>query len=284
MAFFRNPAFSTATGGMILVFLSMFGVLFLITQYFQLVLGYSPLSAALRFLPMAPIMMFVSPLTPRIVARLGHNRTVAAGMTLVAVGFVLFSRLGVATPYTYVLLCVFFLVSGIALTMSPMTAAIMSAVPPRRAGAGSAMNDATRELGAALGVAVLGSLAASRYGSGLGSSITSLSPVDRAAARTSLAGALQTAKHLPADAATRLVSGADHAFVAGIHVAALGGAILAASAAVIVLRFLPRRIDQHGAERTPVGALEDVVELGIAGVPPAYADTGTAGGAGGDRP
>jgi hypothetical protein len=194
-------------------------------------------------------------------------------MGLVAVGFLLFSRLGVATPYSYVLLCVFFLVSGIALTMSPMTAAIMSAVPPRRAGAGSAMNDATRELGAALGVAVLGSIAASRYGAGLGSSISSLSPADQATARTSLAGALQTAGHLPADAATRLVSGADHAFVSGIHFAATAGAILAAAAAVIVLRFLPRHIDQHGAERTGVEALEDVVELGIAGVPPTYADT-----------
>ncbi|MDQ6726334.1 MAG: DHA2 family efflux MFS transporter permease subunit [Actinomycetota bacterium] len=274
MSFFRNPAFSTATGGMILVFLSMFGVLFLITQYFQLILHYSPLSAALRFLPMAPIMMFVSPLTPRIIARLGHNRTVAAGMGFVAVGFVLFSRLGVATPYSYVLLCVFFLVSGIALTMSPMTAAIMSAVPPRRAGAGSAMNDATRELGAALGVAVLGSIAASRYGSGLGPSLVSLSPTDQVAARTSLAGALQTAGHLPAEAAARLVSAADHAFVSGIHVAAMGGAILAASAALIVLRFLPRHIDQHGADRTSVEALEDVVELGIAGVPPVFAEAG----------
>src|SRR5207244_6962899 len=141
MSYFRNPAFSTATGGMVLVFLAMFGVMFLITQYFQLILGYSALSAALRFLPMAPIMMVVSPLTPRIVNRLGANRTVATGMSLVCVGFLLFTRLGVDTPYAYVLVCVLPLVSGIALSMSPMTAAIMSAVPPRRAGSGSAMND-----------------------------------------------------------------------------------------------------------------------------------------------
>ena len=66
MRYFRNPAFSTGTGGMILVFLAMFGVMFLITQYFQLVLGYSPLGAALRLLPMAPIMIIVAPLTPRL--------------------------------------------------------------------------------------------------------------------------------------------------------------------------------------------------------------------------
>ena len=272
MKLFRNPAFSTATGGMILVFLSMYGVLFLITQYFQLILGYSPLSAALRFLPIAPIMMIVSPLTPKIVVRLGHNRTVAGGMSLVSLGFLLFTRLGVDTSYAYVLVCVFVLVCGISLTMSPMTAAIMSAVPPRRAGAGSAMNDATRELGAALGVAVLGSLAASRFGSGLTSATAGLSAVDRAAARTSLSGALQTAGHLPSAAAAQLSSAADHAFVSGIHFAAFGGAVLAGSAALGVLRFLPRHIAQHGAELTPVEALEDAAELGLAGVPPVFAD------------
>jgi EmrB/QacA subfamily drug resistance transporter len=273
ISYFRNPAFSTGTGGMILVFLSMYGVLFLITQYFQLILGYTPLSAALRFLPMAPILMVVSPLTPRITARLGANRTVGLGMALVAVGFLCFSRLEVDTSYAYVLLCVFFLVSGIAMTMSPMTAAIMSAVPPRRAGAGSAMNDATRELGAALGVAVLGSVAASRFGSGIRSIVKTLPAADRAETRTSLAGALQTAKSLPRDAATRLVSGAEHAFVSGIHFAAITGALLAAAAALVVLRFLPRQVAQHGAAKGSVEAMEDAAELGLAGVPPVFADT-----------
>ena len=83
MRFFRNPAFSTGTGGMILVFLAMYGVMFLITQYFQLVLGYSPLSAALRLLPMAPIMIVVSPDDAAARARrFGAHRTVAAGMLL----------------------------------------------------------------------------------------------------------------------------------------------------------------------------------------------------------
>jgi len=272
MRYFGNPAFSTATGGMVLVFMSMFGVMFLITQYFQLVLGYSALSSAVRFLPMAPIMIIVSPLTPRIIARLGHNRTVSAGMALVAVGFLLFSGLRVTTPYAYVLLCVLFLVSGIALTMSPMTAAIMSAVPPRRAGAGSAMNDATRELGAALGVAVLGSVAASRYGSHLMPALGGLSASDQAATKASLASALQTAGHQPGAAGTLLVLAAKRAFVSGIHVAALTGAVLAAAASFIVLRYLPRHIAQHGGPRSAVDSLEDIAELGIAGIPPVFAD------------
>ncbi len=284
MAYFRNRAFSTATGGMVLVFLSMFGVMFLITQYFQLVLGYSPLGAALRLLPMAPIMMIVSPLTPRIVARLGANVTVAIGMSLVAFGFLAFSFLGVSTPYAYILVCVFFLVSGIALTMSPMTAAIMSAVPPRRAGAGSAMNDATRELGAALGVAVLGSVAASRYSAGIADAIGHLSPADQAAARTSLGSALQAASHLPSDVAAQLSSAADQAFVSGLHWAALTGAALAACAAFLVFRFLPHHIAQHGALESATSSAEDVAELALAGVPPVFADTGTMDGESPVRP
>ena len=75
--YFRRPAFSTGSGGMILVFMALYGVMFLVTQYFQLILGYTPLSAALRFLPIAPIMILVAPLTPRLSARFGANRTVA---------------------------------------------------------------------------------------------------------------------------------------------------------------------------------------------------------------
>ena len=82
MHYFRNPAFSTGTGGMILVFVAMYGVMFLITQYFQLVLGYSALSAALRLMPIALIMLVVAPLTPRLSAQFGAHRTVAFGMLL----------------------------------------------------------------------------------------------------------------------------------------------------------------------------------------------------------
>ncbi|MEY2472480.1 MAG: hypothetical protein QOK28_1809 [Actinomycetota bacterium] len=273
MAYFRNPAFTTASGGMVLMFLSMFGVMFLITQYFQLILGYSPFSAALRFLPMAPIMMIVAPQTPRIVARFGSNRTVAGGMTLVACGFASFSFLQVHTSYAYVLLCFVLLIGGIALTMSPMTAAIMSAVPPRRAGAGSAMNDATRELGAALGVAVLGSVAASRYASGISGVLGRLAPADRTAAKTSLGTALQAAQHLPHATAFALRDAAERAFVSGIHWTALTGATLALVAAVAVWRFLPHNIEQHGAAAGPVAAAENAAELGLGGVPPVFVDS-----------
>ena len=213
MRYFKNGAFSTGTGGMILVFMAMYGVMFLITQYFQLILGYSPLGSALRLLPMAPIMIIVAPLTPRLSERFGANRTVAFGLGLVGVGLLLFRGLSDSTPYVYIFFSVIPLVSGIALAMSPMTAAIMSAVPPRRAGAGSAMNDASRELGAALGVAVMGSVAASRYAHAVDGLTGGLAPAAQETARSSLAGALQVAGEQPAaigDALTRGCAGVVH--------------------------------------------------------------------------
>src|SRR5205807_1362609 len=91
MSYFRKPAFSTGSGGMILVFLGMYGVMFMLTQYLQLVLGYSALGAAIRFLPMTPIMLIVAPRTPRYAERFGAHRVVALGMMLTALGFVLFA-------------------------------------------------------------------------------------------------------------------------------------------------------------------------------------------------
>ena len=248
LSFFRNPAFSTGTGGMILVFMAMFGVMFLITQYFQLVLGYSPLSAALRLLPMAPVMIIVAPLTPRLSERFGANRVVASGMGIVTVGLLAFRTLGLHTTYVQVLLIMLLMVTGIALTMSPMTAAIMSSVPPRRAGAGSAMNDATRELGASLGIAVLGSLAATRYDNSLNHAITGLTAAQRTKARSSLAGALNVAGKLRTVPGRALTTAADHSFVNGVHLAVTGGAILAGLSAFAVARWLPRELTHEGVD------------------------------------
>jgi EmrB/QacA subfamily drug resistance transporter len=270
--YFRNPSFSVGSGGMMLVFLAMYGVMFLMTQYFQLVLGYSPLEAALRLLPMAPIMIVVAPLTPRLSARFGANRLVGFGMSLVAVGFLVFAQVDLHTAYWVFLAALIPLVSGMALSMSPMTGAIMSAVPARRAGAGSAMNDATRELGAALGVAVLGSIAASQYSSHLHDALGAVPRSARGSASSSIAGALHVAGTLSGAAADALVHAARVAFVDGIHVAALFGVALAVIAAVVTTRLLPRTLPAEGAMHSPIDALEEIAELGLGGVPPLFSD------------
>src|SRR3954453_13452142 len=266
MHYFKLPAFSTGTGGMILVFVAMYGVMFLISQYFQLVLGYSALGAALRLMPIALIMLVVAPFTPRLSARFGAHRTVAFGMLSIAAGLALFNGLAPDTSYAYVVLCVIPLTTGIALSMSPMTASIMSAVPPRRPGAGSRMNDATRELGAALGIAVLGSIAASRYASVVEPALHGLSSADQASARTSIAGALHVASTLPPAAGDVLASSAQHAFVDGIHLAVIVGAALALVSAVIVWRKLPHSLTQSGALHGTTEALEEVAAIGLGGV------------------
>jgi EmrB/QacA subfamily drug resistance transporter len=263
MHLFRTAAFSAGSAGMVLIFLAMYGVMFLITQYFQLVLGYAPLGAALRFLPMSPIMVVVATRTPRLAARFGAHRTVAAGMTLVAIGLLMFRGLELDTSYVHILGSIVPLTTGIALSMSPMTASIMSAVPPRRAGTGSAMNDATREIGAALGVAVLGSLAASRYSDSVNHALDSVPAASRASARSSLAGAIEAANklHQPAGGVVRLA--AQHAFVAGIHFAVTIAACLAALAVLVVLRFLPHQTSHE----TSVEAAQHRSDLGAPGVP-----------------
>ncbi len=266
LRYFRNPAFSTGTGGMILVFMAMFGVMFLITQYFQLVLGYSPLSAALRLLPMAPVMIIVAPLTPRLSAKFGANRVVGTGLGVATLSLISFRTLGLHTSYFQVLGSMLLLVTGIALTMSPMTAAIMSSVPPRRAGAGSAMNDATRELGASLGIAVLGSLAATRYDNSLNHAVTGLTAAQRSKARSSLAGALNVADKLRAGPGRALTTAAQHSFVNGVHMAVTGGAILVGCSAIAVSRFLPRDLTHEGVLESPISALEDAEAMGLAGI------------------
>jgi EmrB/QacA subfamily drug resistance transporter len=267
MSLFRNAAFSAGSGGMTMIFLAMFGVMFLITQYLQLVLGYDPLAAALRVLPMAVIMIIVSTQTPRLAGLFGAHRTVAAGMVLVAIGMIMFRGLSTNTSYLYILACIIPLTAGIAMAMSPMTASIMSAVPARRAGTGSAMNDATRELGAALGVAVLGSLAASQYAKSIDSHIAIIPSSARAGVRSSLASALDQAKLLSAADARSVSSAAQHAFVDGIHFAVTVGAVLAAAAAIVVYRFLPHQANHN----TAIESAEVTAELGVAGAMPIYA-------------
>jgi len=270
--YFRNPAFSTGTGGMILIFMAMYGLIFLLTQYLQLILGFTPLGTALRLLPMAVIMLVVAPLTPRLSARFGANKTVAAGMLLAALSMFLFRLTTPHTPYLAVAGMIALLNAGFALSMSPMTAAIMSAVPSRRAGAGSAMNDASRELGAALGIAVMGSIAASQFSNSVDSLTHGLAPALQARASASISGAIAVADSLGGKAGAALHVGADNAFLEGMHLSVTIGAVLCLISAWLVTRYLPRVLSHEGAMHGPVEAMEDVATLGIAGVPPIFAD------------
>jgi EmrB/QacA subfamily drug resistance transporter len=238
---FRDRRFSVASGGITLVFFAMFGTFFLITQYFQLVLGYSALEAGIKQLPVAAMMVVVAPQTPRFSARFGANRVTGVGLAFVGAGLLVLGMLGASTPYAVVVLPMLMISGGMALTIAPFTGSIMSAVPPSRAGVGSAMNDTTRELGGALGVAVLGSLVLSQYQSAIDPALAGLPEAARAMADSGLAGALQVAAGLEPSAGAELVSQARDAFLTGMGFACTVGAVVVAIAGVMTWRLLPSR-------------------------------------------
>jgi EmrB/QacA subfamily drug resistance transporter len=161
---FANRAFSAASASVTVIFFSLFGSLFALTQYLQLVHGYSPLSAGVRALPFALAMGAASPLSTTLASRLGTRWVVAGGLALMGVGLFALSTAGVATPYPPVAAYVAVMGAGMGLVMAPASTTIMASVPPEQAGAGSAVNDTVREVGGALGVAVIGSLVSGLYG------------------------------------------------------------------------------------------------------------------------
>lgn len=236
---FRNPRFAVSSGGITLVFFAMLGVFFMVTQYLQGVLDYSPLGAAVRLLPISAVMMAVAPQTPKLVGRWGADRVGSVGLVCISAGLAGLALFGVDTSYLQLIITMCILAAGMALTMTPMTTQLMAAVPRDRAGMGSATNDTTRELGGALGVAVLGSLLTGRYTERIGDSFADLPPQAREIGEGSLGGVhgLVSRGLLPAD--SPLIGVAKQAFVDGQVLAATVGAVVVAVAAVVVKRFLP---------------------------------------------
>src|SRR4051812_16154793 len=239
LALFRDPRFSVAAGGMLFMFFAMFGIFFLLTQYYQLVLGYDALKAGLAQLPFAAVLMILAPRGPRLAARIGLNRTISLGMGLAAVGLLGFSLVTAGTSYLVLLVPTVVMSAGMALSTPSLTGSIMSAVPLGKAGVGSAMNDVTRELGGALGVAVLGSLVASRYDSLISGAISALPEQAHAAADSSLAGALEVSARLGGADGQHIATTAKEAYTSGMNTATLVAAVVAAIGSVIVYRKLP---------------------------------------------
>ncbi len=158
---FANARFSAAAAAIALAFFGLFGFIFLITQYFQLVRGWDPLRAGVATLPFALVTGAMSPVAIAVMKRAGTKLVVASGLLIMSGGFALAATLSPASPYWGpVIASMTLMAAGLALITSPATDAISGALPPAKAGAGSAVNDFTRELGGALGVAVIGSVTA----------------------------------------------------------------------------------------------------------------------------
>jgi EmrB/QacA subfamily drug resistance transporter len=241
MAFFRNRRFSAASLGVMFGYFAMFGAMFLLTQLLQLVLGYSPLEAGVRILPFALTMAVFATVSAKLVEFVGTKLVVTTGMALVAGGLLWAASIGTGGSYGDYLPAMIVMGTGIALTWAPTTESIMGSLPPAKAGIGSAVNDTVREVGGALGVAVLGSVLASQYASTIASSTTGLPRPAAEAVGDSLGGAVVTARNIGGQAGAALLDSARAAWVNGFGVAMTVAAAVAAAGAAIAAIWLPAR-------------------------------------------
>ena len=155
---FKNMGFTMGLIAITLAFFVMFSFMFTQMLHFQLVRGHSALSAALRFIPLPLGLMPAAANSDKLVAKFGNNNVVALGLTLVCTGMLLFTTVDVGTEYLRIALTFFILGLGMGLTMAPSTTMVMDSIPEDKAGVGSATNDASREVGGALGIAIGGSV------------------------------------------------------------------------------------------------------------------------------
>ncbi len=242
VSLFRNLRFTAASGSITIGFFTLAGFTFLITQYFQFVRGYTAFGTGVRILPVAVSIAVAAVLGTRLAVRIGNKAVVASGLALFG-GALLWIAGSASETLAYSVIVGQMIMGGggLGLITAPATEAIMGVVPKEKAGVGSAVNDATRLFGATLGVAVIGSVAASLYRTRLGATIPHGLPVQAAlGARGSVGGALVAARNLgqaglaiPAHNLGAAAIGAFlHSLAGSLSVAgsvALGGAIMAAA-------------------------------------------------------
>jgi EmrB/QacA subfamily drug resistance transporter len=249
MSFFRNPRFSAASGAITLTFFTLFGTLFVMTQFLQVVLGFSALKAGLVLGPQALVMLVFAPLSPNWVARWGNKLVVATGLFIVASSLALISLLDQNTPTLAVIAATMVMGGGMANIMAPATDSIMGSLPRAKAGVGSAVNDTTRQIGGAFGVAVLGSILASRYTGRITHLLGANSPVINAVKDNvgfAHGFALTRLGDQP-ELQHRVIDASNKAFVSGFHLAAVVGSVVLVLTALAVLRWLPARPPEEGS-------------------------------------
>jgi hypothetical protein len=207
------------------------------------VLGYDALGAGLRTLPYAVVLIIVANTTPKLVGRLGTGRVISAGLLFVATSQVLRMVSTADTGYAPILASMVTFAFGMGLVIAPATASIMGAVPPERAGVGSAVNDTTRQVGGALGVAVMGSIASSVYRHSVDDQLRGSAVPRGSLARIddSVTGAFGAAHELGGSNGSVVLDAARHAFIDGVRAASVVAFVLLVGAAFASARLLPAR-------------------------------------------
>jgi EmrB/QacA subfamily drug resistance transporter len=242
---FRNMRFSAASGSVTIAFFTLFGFIFLMVQYFQVVRAYSPLSTGVHLLPVALAVAVGSIAGTQLAVRTGTKIVVTAGLIAMTAFYIwVAASLSATLGYDVIALQMVLYGLGMGLTSAPATESIMGAVSLRQAGVGSAVNDSTRLLGGTLGVAVLGSVYASLYRTRLTDDLPAALPRSIAAtARHSVGAAFNAAASERASGqlarAAAIHDAASNAFIHGLQAGCLVAGGVAAGGVVLAALFLP---------------------------------------------
>ncbi|WP_426573181.1 MFS transporter [Aquihabitans sp. McL0605] len=243
---FSNARFSAASLAVATAFFGLFGFIFLVTQYFQVVRGYNTLSAGVHTLPFAVTAAIISPISARLALRFGTKLIVGLGLLSMSAGFLAASFLdGGSSYWTAVVPSMVLMAGGLALTTAPATEAIMGSLPVDKAGVGSAVNDTTREIGGTLGVAVVGSVFSSLYGPQVAAALTKLGvPAEPVGiARESVVAAMEVAKRAPGFARQPILDAASDAFLHGMAAGCRVAGLATLVGAAIAFAALPARAE-----------------------------------------
>ena len=248
LRFFRQRAFSAAIASIGLATLGLFGSLFVLTQFLQFDLGYTPLQAGVRVLPAAGAIAVVAPLSAVLQRRIGTKLTVAAGLVIVGAGLWQISQATTASTYADTVAGMVLLGIGAGLAIPATTASVMGSVPVEHTGIGSATNGAFLQVGGALGVAIIGSLLATRYQDRMSSALAPyhVPAAIRHAILGSVGGALEVAAKAGGAVGVMLGQAARSAFISGMDLGLGTGAAVAILGGVIALATLPSRQAQAG--------------------------------------
>lgn len=277
---FTNMRFTAASGAVTLSFFALFGFIFLITQYSQFILGWGILEAGVRQIPVAIAVAVASLLGTQLAVKLGTKLVVCLGLLFLAGGFVWISVDDATTTYTVIVAQMVIVGTGMGLTSAPATEAIMGVVPAAKAGIGSAVNDATRELGGTLGVAVIGSVSLSMYRSTLEENISD--PAILTPAQESLGAAAAVAQQVGDPG---ILTIAQQGFLDGLTVGCLTAAAVCLLGALLAALYLPSHPvapaeDPAAADSGPGAEFEEQVRALVCSECAAVLSTGAANGPG----
>lgn len=252
--FFRDPRFSVSIAAIMVLFFSMAGIIFFLSFYWQSVREFTPFVAGLLVLPAALGQMVFAPLSPTLVRWVGPRTLAAVGVAIVCCSFLFYTQIAVDTPLVLIIGFFFLQASAMAVVLTPATDAIMSSVPPGKAGAASAVQNTVRQVATAMGVAVLGAVISFNYRSGIAPALdavaeeSDVSPEEQRAAGESIEGTMALARSLGAEG-NALVAPAKEAFLAGLHLAALVALCAGLIGLVVVLVWMPREAATHQPTR-----------------------------------